>query len=565
MAIETDKLLRLLDVGRSLVTELDAEAVLQRILVEARAATGAEYVALGVLNEQRTELERFLTLGIDEAGRAAIGELPRGRGVLGVLIQSPHALRLAHVGDHPQSYGFPAGHPVMQSFLGVPIMIRGEAWGNLYLTDKQGGEFTEADETAATVLADFAATAIDNARTYERSEQRRVELEQVVQGLEAARDIADAIGGASELPRLLELVVTRGRALVEARSVLIMLREGDELVVVAGAGHVRDAVGRRLALERSTSGQVLETRRPERIEDVAARLRVRPDALGVSDARTALLVPIVYHGAGLGVLGAFDRGADALPFTATDEQLLRTFAASAANAVAISRSVEADRLRSTIAAGDAERARWARELHDQTLQALAGLRVGISGALRRSDPAAYVEAMQQAIADIEVEIANLRGMIADLRPSLLDDIGLRAALEALLDRQRGDALAIDCEISLPAQLGDRTNRHRDLETTIYRLVQESLTNIVKHADASRVEVSITTQDRSVVVEVSDDGRGFDTGESTTGFGVAGMRERVFLLGGTLTITSGEEGTCVKARIPRRTTATASGIQRVARA
>ena len=214
---------------------------------------------MGVLNEQRTELERFLTLGIDDAGRAAIGDLPRGRGVLGVLIQTPHALRLAHVGDHPQSYGFPAGHPVMESFLGVPIMIRGEAWGNLYLTDKQGGEFTEADETAATVLADFAATAIDNARTYERSEQRRVELEQVVQGLEAARDIADAIGGASELPRLLELVVTRGRALVEARSVLIMLREGDELVVVASAGHARDAVGRRLALERSTSGQVLET------------------------------------------------------------------------------------------------------------------------------------------------------------------------------------------------------------------------------------------------------------------------------------------------------------------
>jgi signal transduction histidine kinase len=515
---------------------------------------------LGVLNEQRTELERFLTLGIDEAGRAAIGDLPRGRGVLGVLIESPRPLRLAHVGDHPQSYGFPASHPVMESFLGVPIVIRGEAWGNLYLTDKHGGEFTEADETAVMVLADFAATAIDNARTYERSEQRRVELEQVVQGLEAARDIADAIGGASELPRLLELVVKRGRALVEARSVLIMLREGDELVVVAGAGHVRDAVGRRLALERSTSGQVLERRRPERIDDVATRLRVRADALGVADARTALLVPIVYHGSGLGVLGAFDRGPDAQPFTATDEQLLRTFAASAANAVAISRSVEADRLRSAIAAADAERARWARELHDQTLQALAGLRVGISGALRRRDPAVYVETMQHAIADIELEIANLRGIIADLRPSLLDDIGLRAALEALLDRRRGDALTIDCEISLPPQLSDRTSRHRHLETTIYRVVQESLTNIVKHADASRVEVSVATQNEAIVVKVSDDGQGFDTAESTSGFGVAGMRERVFLLGGTLAITSGDEGTCIKARIPLPTTATVPDIQ-----
>ena len=560
MPIETDKLLRLLDVGRSLVTELDAEAVLQRVLVEARAATGAEYVALGVLNEQRTELERFLTLGIDDAGRAAIGDLPRGRGVLGVLIQTPRPLRLAHVGDHPQSYGFPAGHPAMESFLGVPITIRGEAWGNLYLTDKHGGEFTEADETAVTVLADFAATAIDNARTYERTEQRRLELEQAVQGLEAARDIADAIGGASELPRLLELVVKRGRALVEARSVLIMLREGDELVVVASAGHAHDAVGRRLALKRSTSGQVLERRRPERINDVSTRLRVGPDALGVSDARTALLVPIVYHGAGLGVLGAFDRGPDAEPFTATDEQLLRTFAASAANAVAISRSVEADRLRSTIAAADAERARWARELHDETLQALAGLRVGISGALRRKDPAVYVETMRQAIEDIELEIANLRAIIADLRPSLLDDVGLRAALDALLDRRRDDALTIDCEISLPDQLASRTAVHRDLETTIYRLVQESLTNVVKHADASRVDVSVTTEDTAVVVEVHDDGRGFDTAESTAGFGVAGMRERVFLLGGTLTITSGQAGTCVKARIPLPPTATASDTQ-----
>ncbi len=560
MPIETDKLLRLLDVGRSLVTELDAEAVLQRVLVEARAATGAEYVALGVLNEQRTELERFLTLGIDDAGRAAIGALPRGRGVLGVLIQTPRPLRLAHVGDHPQSYGFPAGHPAMESFLGVPITIRGEAWGNLYLTDKHGGEFTEADETAVTVLADFAATAIDNARTYERTEQRRLELEQAVQGLEAARDIADAIGGASELPRLFELVVKRGRALVEARSVLIMLREGDELVVVASAGHAHDAVGRRLALKRSTSGQVLERRRPERINDVSTRLRVGPDALGVSDARTALLVPIVYHGAGLGVLGAFDRGPDAEPFTATDEQLLRTFAASAANAVAISRSVEADRLRSTIAAADAERARWARELHDETLQALAGLRVGISGALRRKDPAVYVETMRQAIEDIELEIANLRAIIADLRPSLLDDVGLRAALDALLDRRRDDALTIDCEISLPDQLASRTAVHRDLETTIYRLVQESLTNVVKHADASRVDVSVTTEDTAVVVEVHDDGRGFDTAESTAGFGVAGMRERVFLLGGTLTITSGQAGTCVKAQIPLPPTATASDTQ-----
>src|SRR6185312_5580927 len=147
---DDDKLRRLLDVGRALVAELDTEAVLQRILDEARAITGARYVALGVLDEQRGELERFLTSGVDADVHRAIGELPRGRGVLGVLIDDPRPLRLSDVGSHPQSFGFPAGHPPMRSFLGVAILIRGQAWGNLYLTEKVDGlEFSEADEEAA--------------------------------------------------------------------------------------------------------------------------------------------------------------------------------------------------------------------------------------------------------------------------------------------------------------------------------------------------------------------------------------------------------------------------------
>jgi signal transduction histidine kinase len=549
MTTETDRLRRLLEVGRSLVTERDPEAVLQRILAEARDATGARYVALGVLNEQRTELERFLTLGLDDATRLAIGPLPRGRGVLGVLIQEPSPLRLKDVGAHPQSYGFPAGHPPMASFLGVPIVIRGEVWGNLYLTDKQGSdEFTEDDEAAAVVLAAFAATAIDNARAYASSEQRRLELEQAVQGLEAAHHIAGAIG-ARDLDHTLELVVKRGRALVAARSVLIMLRDGDELVVAASAGHTRNAHGRRMPVAQSTSGQVLERGRPELITNVASRLRIAPDELGVPDAHTALLVPMVHRGIALGVLAAFDRGQDAEPFTARDERLLQTFAASAANAVAISRSVEADRLRSAIAAADAERGRWARELHDQTLQALAGLRVGMSSALRANDLARYAEATGQAITDIESEIKNLRAIIADLRPSLLDDLGLRTALEALVDRRREDGLTIQCELALPDAAGAAIES-RELETAVYRLVQESLTNVLKHAAASNARVVVRDSGEQVTVEVSDDGRGFDTEAQRSGFGLAGMAERVFLLGGSLKIESGEGGTVVAASIPR---------------
>src|ERR1022692_2515497 len=142
---------RLLDLGRSLVAKLDAEEILDEILEGAREITGASYAALGVLNEARTELERFIAVGIDPDTRRAIGEPPRGRGVLGVLIDDPLPLRLSDVGRHPQSYGFPDGHPPMGSFLGVPILIRGEPWGNLYLTEKRGGEFTETDEQAVGV------------------------------------------------------------------------------------------------------------------------------------------------------------------------------------------------------------------------------------------------------------------------------------------------------------------------------------------------------------------------------------------------------------------------------
>jgi GAF domain-containing protein len=163
------ELKRLLEVGRALVTKLDVESVLRQVLDTGRELTEARYAALGILDERGRELERFLYIGIDEGTRRLIGPLPRGRGVLGELIRDPRPLRLADVTDHPRSYGFPPGHPPMTSFLGVPIAIRGEAFGNLYLTDKAGGEqFTEADEELAVVLAEWAAIAIDNARLYAR-------------------------------------------------------------------------------------------------------------------------------------------------------------------------------------------------------------------------------------------------------------------------------------------------------------------------------------------------------------------------------------------------------------
>src|SRR6202453_589495 len=517
----------LLDVGRALTKELDQRVVLDRVHQTAREITGARYAALGILNEQRSELEQFLTLGVDDDTQRVIGDLPRGRGVLGVLIDHPQSLRLAEVGQHPSSYGFPAGHPVMRSFLGVPIVIRGEVWGNLYLTEKGSGEFSERDEEAAVILADWAAIAIDNARLYEASERRREQAERAVRGLEATRDVVSAIGREISLEHVLELIVKRGRVLVAARSVVIMLRDGEELVVQASAGHVQEARGVRLPIADSTSGQVLEHLRPERITDVARRLRIDPAEFGVPEAQTALLVPMVYRGQAMGVLAAFDRDGRGDAFSEDDEQVLRTFAASAATAVALAQSVQADRLGRSLAAADAERRRWARELHDETLQSLGGLRVLISSALRRDELPVAQEAMRTAVAQIEQEIDNLRAIITELRPATLDELGLRSAIEGLLDRHREQsAFQLDGELALPDPSTGEQRLADDLETTVYRLVQEALTNVAKHAHANRVRVTISEADGQLSIEVQDDGGGFDPETASQGFGLAGMQERV---------------------------------------
>jgi signal transduction histidine kinase len=557
---------QLLDVGQALVTELDERAVLDRVLEAAREITGARYAAIGVLNDERSELEQFLTVGIDEQARRAIGDLPRGRGVLGTLIERPEPLRLADVGQHPSSYGFPAGHPAMRSFLGVPVLVRGQAWGNLYLTDKQDGEFTQADEQAVLMLARWAAVAIENARLYQVSELRRQELEKAIRGLEATRDVAVAIGGEISLEHVLELIVKRGRALVGARSLVIMLRDGAELVVQASAGHAQDTQGVRLPVAGSTSGQVLERGRPERITDVAARLRIAPREFGVPDAQTALLVPMVYRGHAVGLLAAFDHGVDRDVFSEDDEQLLRTFAVSAATAVALAQSVQADRLRSSLAAADAERRRWARELHDETLQGLGGLRLLLASVLAQEDLNLARGALEEAAEHIEREIENLRAIITELRPAALDDLGLRAAIEALLDRHREQSGAtINSELDLPARSVDQQDIDGEMQTTVYRLLQEALTNITKHARANTVRVLVRQNDGELSIEVQDDGQGFDTSAQSSGFGLLGMNERIALAGGTLSISSDANGTLLAARLPLRPPVPAgiSGIQQAA--
>ncbi len=546
--LDEQRLRRLIDVGRGLLAQLDPEALLERVLQTAREITGARYAAIGILDRDRRELERFITQGIDADTHRAIGDLPRGRGILGLLIDDPRPLRIAAVGEHPKSYGFPPGHPPMSSFLGVPVVVRGQVWGNLYLTEKQGGtQFDSVDEESVVILAEWAAIAIENARLYEAAAARRDELEQSSRRLEASRAIAVAVGAETDLQNVLELIAKRGRALVEARSVVILLREGDDLVVVASAGETRRAIGARVPIAQSTTGQVLESRRLQRVTDVKTHLRISVTQFGVADAQTALLAPLVYRGRGLGVLAAFDRGAEAGPFTEDDETTLRAFAASGATAVALAQTVQHERLRLTLEAAESERRRWARELHDETLQGLGGLRVLLSSAVRRTPDRELAELLREAVEQVEREIENLRAIITELRPAALDELGLAPAIEALVARVSAvEGLNVDAVLELEPDGGGLS---QDLETTVYRLVQESLTNVAKHARADHARVLVGTGDGRLYVEVADDGDGFDPAAATRGFGLAGMRERVELSGGQLDVTAGPRGTTVRAVLP----------------
>ena len=546
------RLERLLELGRSLVGDLDLEVVLERVLEAGRELTGARYAALGILDSRGEQLERFLTVGMDDPTRQEIGDLPRGHGVLGVLIRDPRPLRLRSVGDHQQSYGFPVGHPAMRSFVGVPVRVGGEVFGNLYLTDKQGAEeFDEADEQTLVALADWAAIAIANARLHGGVRGQRDELARAVRVFETTEAIGRALAGETKLERVLELIVKRSRALVEARVMVLALREGDELVIRATSGDV-DRAQLELAapLEESLSGYVLKTGRAQRLSHATPGMRAV--FLKGFGARTELAVPLYFRGQGLGVLAALDRISDGPEFSDEDERLMTAFATSAATAVATARDVAAEGLRRSLEAAERERGRWARELHDQTLQDLAGLKVMLSGARRAKDPEQVDRVLEQAIEHVQLGIDALRGLVTELRPAALDDLGTGPAVRALIDRTAATAgLAIELIVDLAYEEGRTNTRHPpELENTVYRLVQEALTNIVKHAGATRVTVALIEDDATVRLSVTDDGAGFHTGAATEGFGLIGMRERVALLAGELEFDSQPgAGTTVTARIP----------------
>lgn len=552
-SLDANALYRLVDVGRGLMETLALDDLLDRVLSVAREVTGARYAAVGILGPGRRELERFITSGIDAAGRQAIGDLPRGRGILGLLIENPKPLRLGDLGAHPRSYGFPQGHPPMRSFLGVPILIRGQAWGNLYLTEKQGADtFGAADEESLVILAGWAALGIEHARLHEQAQRRQGELEHTVRALESSTTIARAVGGETDLQGVLELISKRGRALVDARWLAIMLCDGDSLVVTATAGEPADVVpGLRLPIEGSMSGAALRSGRTRRVDDAGASLTAfQPGDVDIA-AQCALVIPLIFRGRGLGVILAVDRGRDGPRFTSEDEELMGGFAASAATAVATAKSIEQDLLRRAIQAAERERGYWARELHDETLQQLGALKM-LLASTRRQATDEVAAALDQAIGHVQDQIEELRSIITELRPAALDELGVEPALEALVGRT--SALS-DLEIDFSANLSEEGaseagRRDAEVESAVYRLVQEALTNVTKHANATAVEVRVIERDHVIDVVVTDDGHGFDPQAGGAGFGLTGMRERVSMVDGTFEIDSQPGGgTTVRATIP----------------
>jgi signal transduction histidine kinase len=535
----------LVDAGIALSSELSLEGLLQKLVETAAELTGASYAALGVLDPTGSELERFVTHGIDPETHAAIGDLPRGRGILGVLIREARPLRLPDLGDDPRSVGFPPNHPPMRTFLGVPILLRGVPYGNLYLTEKQGGvEFSDEDEELTLLLAGQAAVAIENARLYESATRWSRQLESL-------NEIAAALVGELELPRLLELIARRLRALIDARLVTIALPapDGDLRVEVAEGEGAEQLRGTRLGRQSSKHGRVLGRRRSERVDSYLDDPEADQEVLRRVGARTGLFVPLVVRDRAIGIVGAHDKLAADPRFSDADLRLAETFASRAAVAVDLSKRVARDALRRVVEAQELERKRLARELHDETGQALTSILLRLKSLEEARDEDALRTAVGSLREIVVTTLQDVRRLAVELRPTALDDFGLVPALERLSD---GFAEQTGIAVELESRLGER-RLPSELETVLYRVVQEALTNVVKHARASHVSILLHERDGVVAAVVEDDGRGFARGAATDGgLGLVGMRERVALVDGRLDIESAEgSGTTIVVEVPVR--------------
>ena len=540
---QQDRVRALVDAGIAISSELSLDAVLQKLIRTAAELTGARYAALGVIDRSGQELERFITHGIDAETHARIGDPPRGRGILGVLIRDATPLRLSDIGDDPRSVGFPPHHPPMKSFLGVPVVLRGVAYGNLYLTEKAGaGDFSNEDEEIVTLLASQAAVAIENARLYESATRW-------LRQLESLNEVGNALLGEIELPRMLGLIARRLRELIGARAVFILRPVPDgALRIDAADGELADELHGTLVSEGSKSARVLERRRSERVDSLIDDPEfAHQEVARQVGARAGLFVPLVLREQPIGLISAFDKVARDVRFRDEDLRVAEAFAARAAAAIDLSERVARDALGRVVSGQELERRRLARELHDETGQALTSIILGLK-AVEEAGTLEEARAAGRAARELVVAtLQDVRRLAVELRPTVLDDFGLVPALERLRQtfvEQTG------LSVELEAHLGD-DRLPLDVETALYRIVQEAMTNVVKHSHARNVSIVLSRRGRTVTALVEDDGIGFLPDEARTdGLGLVGMRERLALLEGRLNVEAAPgSGTTIVAEVP----------------
>jgi signal transduction histidine kinase len=501
--VQRARLRALVGAGIALSSELTLDDLLRRLVGSAAALTGARYAALGVIDPDGRE--RLITHGIE----------------------ADDFLRID-----------------AQNVLGVPIVLRGIAYGNLYLTEKEAGaDFDTEDEDLVGLLAAQAAVAIENARLFEASRRWSEQLE-------ALNEVGNALATEIDLPRLLDLTARRLRDLIDARLIAIALPQADGTLTIEAADGERadEILGIQLERGGSKSGQVLERRRSARVDSLLDDPEVDYTLGRPMGARTGLYVPLIVRDRAIGVIVAHDKAGDDPRFTEDDQRLTETFASRAAVAVDQSRRVAGDALRRVVEAQELERRRLARELHDQTGQELISVLLGLKAVEDAAGPAEREKALKAVREQVVETLHDVRRLAVELRPKALDDFGLVPALERLA-QTIADQTGLKLEIE--AQLGEE-RLPSEVETALYRMVQEALTNVTTHAQARGVSIVLRRAQDAVTAVIEDDGQGFDSRAVSDGTGLDGMRERLALIGGRLKIESRPgSGTTLVAVVPRR--------------
>ncbi len=505
----------LLDAVMAISSDLDLHSVLSRLVESATALTGATYGALGVVGGD-DQLVEFVTTGLTDEELARIGDLPHGQGILGLLISDPRPIRLLDLATHPASYGFPANHPPMRSFLGVPVHIRGSVFGNLYLTEKRGGgEFTATDERLAIALASAAGLVIENARAYGVSERRR-------QWLEAAAELTDSLQPPIESHVALEQIARTGRRVALARATAVV---GPDGVVRALASEPRDVAGATHAVESAL----------ERIERNALGDAVDVD-LGDLTAR---VVPLRSHLIETSLLVAVFDASDLGRRTVDDRALLTSFADHAALALDRAQAVS-DREELAVIS---DRERIARDLHDVVIQRLFAIGMQLQAASLRGATDDVRERLDQAVLDLDGTIRDVRATIFQLQTH--GSGSLRSDLRTLV----GDYVPVlgfsptvrtsgPVDTSVTGQLRDQ----------LLPVLREALSNVARHAHATRADVQLVVGDGAVSLVVQDDGVGMHPDAAHSG--LRNARRRADALGGVLELADAEpQGMILRWRVP----------------